>query len=135
MRRFLPLFAVLVLLPACEHADPLDAGGIEPTLESIQTNIFDQSCAVSTCHVGNNAPLGLDLSAGNARQNLVGVPSIWNSNLDRVDPGNPDDSFLIIKLEGDDPRIGAGARMPLNMPPLSADEIGAVREWIADGAQ
>lgn len=123
-----------MVLGSCEHADPVETGGADPTLESIQTNIFNQSCALSTCHVGSNAPLGLDLSAGNARENLVGVASVEVPELDRVDPGNPDDSYLVIKLEGSDPRMVQG-RMPLNMPALSDEQIGTVREWIAGGAE
>lgn len=122
------------MLTACEHADPIDTGGIQPTLESIQTNIFDRSCALSGCHVGSNAPQGLDLSAGNARENLVDVASREVPSLLRVDPEDPDDSYLVIKIEGDDQRM-LGARMPLNMSALSQEKISAVREWIAEGAE
>ena len=134
MRRILCAAGALLLFASCEHADPLDTGGIQPTLESIQAEIFNRSCALSGCHVGDSAPFGLDLSEGNSRNNLVGVPSVWNSSLDRVEPGNPDDSFLIIKLEGDDPRM-QGQRMPQGRPPLSSEEIGVVRDWIAGGAE
>lgn len=131
----LPAAALLVMaLSACEHGDPLvdEGGGLEPTLESIQTNIFSTSCALSGCHIGNDAPRGLDLSAGNARENLVDVASGGVPGFLRVNPGNADDSYLVLKLEGDE-RI-VGSRMPLNMPPLSSMEIGVIREWINSGA-
>lgn len=133
MRTVLLIF-VAVLFFGCEHADPLEPAGLEPTLESIQTNIFNTSCALSNCHAGQNAPMQLNLSEGAARANLVGVESREVPSLLRVDPGNPDDSYIVIKIEGTDPRL-QGARMPLNMPALDAEEIAVVREWIAEGAE
>jgi hypothetical protein len=47
--------------------------------------------------------------------------------------GDPDQSFLLIKL---DPTLDAryGALMPLNSDGLPADQVAAIRQWIADGA-
>lgn len=118
---------------SCEHADPLESEGLEPTLTSIQENIFNTSCAFAQCHAGPNAQRNLDLSEGQSRSNLVGIDSETNPAFKLVAPGNPDDSYLVMKLEGD-PRI-MGQRMPMNMPPLSSEEIGVVREWIAAGAE
>ncbi len=128
------LFAGL-LVAGCEHADPLDPNRIDPTLSSIQMNIFDLNCALSGCHVGGspNLPGVMNLSAGQARANIVGVRSIEMSNLFRIDPGNPDNSYLVWKIEG---RAGiVGAQMPFGRLPLSAEEITAIRQWITDGAQ
>jgi hypothetical protein len=51
----------------------------------------------------------------------------------RVDPGNPDNSFLLRKLLGPGP--GEGNRMPANSStPLSDRVVGAVRDWILAGA-
>lgn len=121
-----------VLAMGCEHADPLGANDPTPTLGSVQTDIFNTSCAVSGCHRGSNAPLGLDLSAGNAHENLVNVPSEEMPELLRVDPGDPDDSYLVMKIEGA-PNI-AGGRMPLGRPPLSDEQIERIRAWIEAGA-
>lgn len=128
---FAPLLLALLTV-GCEHADPLGANDTTPTLSNIQTTIFNTSCAVSGCHRGDDAPLGLDLSAGNAHGNLVNVDSREMPNLLRVDPGNPDDSYLVMKIEGA-PSI-AGGRMPLGRPPLSTDQIQRIRTWIEDGA-
>ena len=51
----------------------------------------------------------------------------------RVIPGDPDNSYLIQKLEG---TTGiAGRRMPFNGPPyLSDGQILIIRRWIALGA-
>jgi hypothetical protein len=136
MRRlFASLSGVLLLgglTAGCEHADPLGANDTAPTLSSIQATIFNTSCAVSGCHRGSAAPLGLDLSAGNAHGNLVNVSSQEVPDLLRVEPGNPDDSYLVRKIEGG-PNI-IGERMPRGRPPLSDAQIQRIRAWIEDGA-
>ena len=120
------------LTAGCEHADPLGANDTTPTLSNIQTTIFNASCAVSGCHRGSDAPLGLDLSAGNAHDNLVNVSSQEVPDLLRVEPGNPDDSYLVRKIEGG-PNI-VSERMPRGRPPLSDEQIQLIRAWIEDGA-
>ncbi len=47
-------------------------------------------------------------------------------------PGNPDQSYLIQKIEG---HAAVGARMPLGAPPLPQSTIDVIRQWIANGAQ
>jgi hypothetical protein len=132
IRLVLPVLSLLWI--GCEHADPLGAdGGLSPTLSSIQQDIFNTSCALSGCHRGPDAQMGLDLSAGNAFANLVNVASRERPELLRVRPGQPDESYLIMKVEGTAGIVGA--RMPLGAPPLSADRISALRRWIAEGAK
>ena len=111
---------------------PLEEGGDVPlaaTLESLQANVFDPFCV--TCHAGAAAPLGLRLDAGNAFSNLVGVPS-RQTGLLRVEPGNPDRSYLVRKLEG---TASEGEQMPLGGPALPQSTIDFLRQWITDGAQ
>lgn len=99
----------------------------------IQTNVFDAICAV-TCHVGAAAPKGLQLDAANAYALLVGVPSDEVPTLNRVSPGAPDDSYIIVKISATDTRR-VGERMPRNGPPYLSDmQIQAIRDWIAAGA-
>lgn len=129
---FLSCFTLALVAIGCEHADPLGANDTEPTLENIQTNIFNTSCAVSGCHQEPNAPMGLDLSEGNAHDNLVNVPSEEVPDLLRVEPGAPDESYLVMKIEGA-PGI-VGNRMPRGRPPLSEEQIQLIRTWIAEGA-
>lgn len=111
---------------------PLDEGGDVPlaaTLESIQVNVFDASCTV--CHSGAAAPLGLRLDSVNSFTHLVGVPSVQVGSLLRVDPGDPDNSYLIRKLEG---TASEGQLMPLGGPAIPQATIDFVRQWISDGA-
>lgn len=99
---------------------------------SIQDNIFTPSCAIPGCHVGAAAPQGLRLDEGNSFALLVGMPSMQVPEQLRVSPGNPDSSYLILKLEG---TAAVGGRMPLNGPPfLPQATVDVVRQWISDGA-
>ena len=96
--------------------------------------ILQRSCAGTGCHVGELEPAGaLDLSAGVAHESLVGVASSVVTDRLRVDPGSPETSYLLCKLEAD---CGArrGARMPLDAEPLPGSDLDVIRAWIDDGA-
>lgn len=101
------------------------------TLATLQTEIFSPFC--SECHSGASAPLGLQLDTlENTRDLTVGVNSVEVSSLERINPGNPDDSYLVRKIQGGPDIIGG--RMPLNRPPLSEEQISLVRTWVSEGA-
>jgi hypothetical protein len=63
---------------------------------------------------------------------LVDVPSVEVPGLHRVAPGEPDNSYLVQKIEG---RAAVGDQMPLGGPSLDAEQINLIRQWIAAGAQ
>ena len=100
----------------------------------IQAQVFGPIC--SGCHTGPTGgvlPGGMNLSsAADSYAALVNVSSIQQPTLLRVDPGNPDASYLIRKLEGG-PGI-SGSRMPQGGPFLSQATIDMIRQWISDGA-
>jgi len=116
---------------------PLGSGnsGSTPPLSadfaSLQANIFSPICA-AVCHTGGGAPEGLRLDAADSFNLLVGVPSTEVPALLRVKPGDPDNSYIIQKLEG---HAAVGAQMPLGGPYLSVSTIAFIRQWITDGAQ
>jgi hypothetical protein len=97
---------------------------------AIQANVFTPICSV--CHIGASAPQGLMLDAAHSYSLLVGVPSTEVPSVLRVDPGNPNASYLIQKLEG---HAAVGAQMPLDESPLPASTIAYIVQWITDGAQ
>jgi hypothetical protein len=87
--------------------------------DSIQANIFTPIC--SGCHGGANPAANLSLDAAHSYNDLVNVPSTEQPMLERVKPGDPTDSFLVIHLQKD----GDGA---------PASDIPFVIQWIIDGA-
>ena len=110
---------------------PLSEGGeqpLAPTLKSIQANVFNPSCIV--CHAGASAPQGLKLDSGNSFANLVGVKSSEVSSLLRVAAGDPNQSYLIQKLEGS---ASVGEQMPLGGPPIPSATIEFVRQRTTHG--
>lgn len=94
--------------------------------------IFTTNCALAGCHIGSG-PAGLNLEAGNAYGELVNVPSTQQSQFMRVMPDDPDNSYLIRKIEGG-PGI-SGGRMPLGRTALTQAQIDLFRSWIAAGAE
>ena len=98
--------------------------------QEIQDTIFTPIC--TTCHIGAGAPQGLRLDAGNSYALLVNVSSGESPGTLRVNPGNPNASYIVQKIEG---TAAVGVRMPANGPPyLPQDRIDLVRRWIAAGA-
>jgi len=106
------------------------------TLAELQSVIFTPRCATPLCHDTNTAGGGLVLVDGVSHGELVGV--VPQADIAAaagqllVDPGNPANSFLLIKLIG--PPLGAGARMPMLGEFLTHEEVEAVRSWILAGA-
>ena len=89
------------------------------------------SCATSSCHAGGAPPAGLNLEAANSYAMLVGIASSQDAGLMRVLAGDPDNSYLIHKLEG------AATIVGVQMPPGNAmdpADIAVIRQWISDGA-
>ena len=106
------------------------------TLTQLQTEIFTPIC--SGCHNGSNAPGGSLpgsqnlTTAAQSFANLVNVASLEQPALMRVKPGDPANSYLVMKLEG---TAGiSGSRMPLGGPFLDQATIDKVKAWIASGA-
>ena len=97
----------------------------------IQDNVFTPTCATAGCHSGAGAPQGLRLDDANSYGLLVGVASSEVNTILRVAPNDPDNSYLIQKLEG---TASVGAQMPLGGAPLDQSVIDVIRQWITDGA-
>lgn len=127
------IVALLLIYSGCEHAGPFVPPNPDATFSSIQTNIIDPGCAFSGCHLGVNAPFGLDLSSDVSYENLTTRTAGSAPTVPYVDPGNPDGSYLIQVLEGS-PSINV-ARMPFGRPPLPVEQIQSIRDWISDGAE
>jgi methionine-rich copper-binding protein CopC len=117
------------------EGEPLTPGGgtsttVTADFQSIQDNVFTPICA--KCHVGASAPEGLQLTEGNAYNNLVGVPSTEQPSVLRVDPGNPANSYMIRKIMNT-PGI-SGIQMPYMLPQLPTATQAAMAQWVTNGA-
>lgn len=116
--------------------DSTDGTSLTATLSSIQSEIFTPSCALSGCHSSTSAQGGLSLANGEAFSNLVGVDSSEATSLKRVLASDPDNSYLINKLEGTQADVsGSGSQMPKNAAALSQADIDVIRLWITNGAE
>ncbi|NIS90113.1 MAG: hypothetical protein GTN98_08535 [Woeseiaceae bacterium] len=109
---------------------PPPPAGFGPNFSEIQASVFTPDCATSGCHSGGSPSAGLNLEAANSYAQLVGIASTQDPGVQRVNPGNPNQSYLITKLEGPG---AAGGQMPPSGPMAQAD-IDVIRQWITDGA-
>lgn len=109
---------------------PPPPAGFDPTFSAIQANVFTPTCATAGCHAGGSPAANLNLEAANSYAQLVGIASTQDAGVQRVNPGNPDMSYLVTKLEGPG---AAGGQMPPSGP-LPQSEIDVIRQWILDGA-
>ena len=65
-------------------------------------------------------------------EDIVDVPAGGNASFKRVAPGDPDNSYIVLKLRGDS---RAGSQMPFDgTAPIPEEDIARVATWIAEGA-
>jgi hypothetical protein len=82
--------------------------------------LFDRGCAFSGgCHAGEDPAAALGLESYQRLTDRIGI----------VVPGSPDESLLLLRIDG---RITP--RMPLYRPPLTDNQIKGIRRWILEGA-
>jgi hypothetical protein len=113
---------------------------LTPTLSSIQREIFNVTdssgrLACIQCHTdqGRTPSGGLVLLEGRSYQQLVGRASVGKPGATLVIPGDPENSYIIHKLEGRTDIVGQ--RMPRgNGPFLTEGQTLVIRQWISDGA-
>ena len=144
MIRKICTIALLSLIAAACDEKLSDVAGptpnLTPTFSSIQRDIFNAAdssgrVACTGCHNAQNARFAanLNLAAGTSYGQLVSVASSNKPGAIRVIPGDPDNSYLIHKIEG---RPGiVGQRMPrTNGPFLTDGQISIIKRWIEEGA-
>jgi hypothetical protein len=139
MRIIVPFGLGLIVLTTAACGDkktlPFEPGGGPPdpnaTFTRVQGEVFSVSCALSGCHSGASPTGGMNLTAGVAYGNIVRVPSTERADLHRIEPGDPDRSYMVKKLRGD-PDI-VGSPMPL-IGSISAAQRQLVIDWVRRGA-
>ena len=108
-------------------------GGGRPavTLVRLSGEIFTPRCVTSGCHSGTARAGGLSLQAEDIATAIVDMPSEAKPDYKLVAPGDPVNSYLLMKMRGDEGI--AGDRMPPARA-LEEEQIALVEEWVEDGA-
>lgn len=124
-----------LLLAACgdvkSPTEPLAPEGQAFTFAQIQAQVFTPTCARAGCHTSAAASGELVLEAGQAYGQIVNRPAVGNASLDRIEPGNPERSYLIKKLRGD--ADITGVRMPPDSS-LTQEQMDGIVGWVLAGA-
>jgi mono/diheme cytochrome c family protein len=124
------LFAALPLALGIVSA----AGAAEPvTFSKDIVPILKTRCVM--CHLTGQEPGNMKLAPKVAYATLVGVKAT-ETDLKRIEPGKPDQSYVVRKLEGTHVAAGGtGEQMPMGGDPLPPEQIQKIRAWIEQGAQ
>jgi hypothetical protein len=137
-----------------------DAGVTTPavSLSEDVMPLFQQSCGIagSTCHgspiVTTQGRPFLDYPDGGSDAatvltGIVGQPSTEDPQMSLVKAGDPAQSFMMHKLDGDQCTLASacakggslyqdcGQQMPYSSPRLDQEQRDTIRRWIAQGAQ
>ena len=81
------------------------------------------------------AAIEVDPTMGNAYNDLVGMVSTDVAGMNRVEPGDPANSYLWHKLVDTHLGVGgSGTQMPKLAPQLSQIKLDTIEQWILDGA-
>jgi len=115
--------------------------------DNIQRNIFGDGTVrtpgtCTYCHYANTPNLPDLTNPFDPVTGVVNVVASYRSNIMRVVPGDPDNSFLILKVRlgtrAETQTVEAIARngppMPYQFEELSESEVQTVRDWITEGA-
>lgn len=130
---------MLPLLAACSSEEPVP----EVPKAAVQAvSLYQQKIAplfrskCGTCHITGTEAGNIQLTPAQAIAAVVDVASQEAPKYKRVAPGDPDNSYLVMKLEGTHiDKGGSGTAMPFGAPPLSPQEIVDIRQWIKEGAK
>jgi len=99
----------------------------------IQQAIFNGTCTGVACHDATQSAEGLNLTATASYAELVNKPSSQCAAYKLVEPGAPERSYLVMKLQGSGPCF-IGTRMPKASAALTTAQLQLVRDWIVNGA-
>ena len=108
------------------------------TFDRIRQEVFARSCALSGCHDSESHTGNMILLPNAAYSETVGVDAdnaaAHADGLKRIDPGNPQNSLLFLKVDakthGTPLPSGYGEPMPRIGQPLSAHLVDIIELWI-----
>lgn len=102
--------------------------GHKEIFQKVQS-LFNSKCI--TCHNSEDLAAGMSLESGMSYRSLVNVASGEDPTLKRIEPNNPEASYLYRKIMRDAANLPFKEEgMPLDDDKLSDEEIGIIRDWI-----
>jgi hypothetical protein len=146
-----PLAVLALALAACGGGDDEEAvtpaatgaAGVATATEDLgepvsyaEVQAVFEEYGCTACHPGVNP--SLDLTEGNSYDQLVGIRALEDPTLYRVVAGDPERSFLYLKIGGAPPVAdipAIGTRMPPMAPPMAQADMELIRRWILQGAK
>lgn len=161
MRPFFFALAIPAAVIACSSSDSSPSTTTTTPPHAYKENVYpilQVNCALSACHgasqdgSGLGPPLGVHISPSDpedAYKSLVGKPSTRFVGTNLVEPGDPDNSLVMRKMDGTQAELkSCPANCGEAMPPSSNDSTpngsdqllsqkkrDTVRAWIKDGAK
>ena len=121
------LLSLLLVAPSILVSPVLAQEGRGDLNEQI-AELFAARCAIPACHSGPAPMQGMSLEADQFLHATVGVTSTERTDLKIVDPGQPDSSYLVMKVRGSEGIIGL--QMPFSGDKLNEEEVGLIERWI-----
>jgi len=135
--------------PADAATDADEDVPVTPVTFTQVQELFTRTCAMPACHGrgsdGGGGSGGLFLTDDSTSYGaMVNQPADQVGRLRLVSPGDPDQSYLVIKVEGTMRQLAecapspgrnpCGVQMPQLAAPLTAAERMLIRNWIRSGA-
>ena len=116
--------------PACITVDTACLPGYQPTFDNVWKNTLQPTCATSSsCHNAAGHQGNLDMSTEDTAYSDLLMPAKIDPKRDRVTPGDPACSLMIVRTDSP----GADYQMPPGTP-LTAPERCALIQWVQCGA-
>ncbi|MCH9684652.1 MAG: hypothetical protein K0V04_24670 [Deltaproteobacteria bacterium] len=129
------ILVAVVASAGCDTRE--DEGEAPPTFRDVQQLVFTPKCSQASCHSVQFHAGDLILEEGMAYEQLLGAVSnqaAADEGLVQIAVGEPEDSFLWIKLDRE-LEARHGAVMPLGSNDGLPDaDLDLIRRWIAAGA-
>lgn len=133
------LVGLALLLSVVAQAQPIPSGceslaGVPPRMDVGFDEVYKRTMAqqCNFCHIGDDLG-GFNIDPDFAYANLINIGSSTGAGRVRVRPFRPEESWLWIKLNCQQP--GLGVRMPFNGPPYLSPTLQAlIVDWILLGA-
>ncbi len=104
-------------------------GGAGTSFAQIHEEVLFPSCGFASCH--GSGVGGLTIAADTTASDLINVAAMGMPDKMYVVPGDPDNSYLVMKMENT-PGISGGVMPTTGV--LDPDRVDTIRAWIAAGA-